>query len=690
MTTKVKLIVLSCLVVLFGTGALMLSTAWGAGEPEDPYWTVAGKRLESGSKKATIKNRAGVETILHSKIGSTEVEIKCKAAVLAEGIIEGSTAKHDGKASGVLELSECHLWAKEGEAFKEQTGCEVPSFKSGKLAGALWLEGTKVSGGSIAVLVFEPKELTEGKPLIAKVVVSKEGCAYKGTYALEGSFAARLLPQNEEFTYTVWNLPATAITTVWHPASEENEATIGLKLESKAASLQGELKPELESKEKFGGGTDPVAGTEAPFWGVNHGRLEGGEEKTTKGGIKEKEPTRIISKIKGKEVETKCTGDGFKEGKIIGSKPQEDGKFVAKTLEFTGCKILVMEGGKFKEQAACEVAPLATTKVSGRLYLEGTKEEGKMKPLLVLEPENLTGGKPVLAEETIKSKTGETCVVAEEKYKIEGAMPLRLNPENKEAKVVSLSAAAKSSTKVHQPAEQEEEREIKLEHEGEPIEQELPEIPEELEGGEEFGGGSSGVGEGKSVWEQFEGTTWKEVTNTEKVTGMGTLKLRDTKTLLGEAEIECGVSAKGTVAPGRFDRIAVVEVQASQCKAKKVCENVEEITAKNLPWQTEVYESGKEIRDNLKSGGSGEPGWRLKCKTLGGVKSDECLAEAGLVPSTLLTNKTSNNTVASGFEEKSTKTPKADCTEGGAKSGEVVGVIVLSEAESPFTGLRVS
>ncbi len=192
------------------------------------------------------------------------------------------------------------------------------------------------------------------------------------------------------------------------------------------------------------------------------------------------------------------------------------------------------------------------------------------------------------------------------------------------------------------------------------------------------------------AWEQLNGTTWKEVGNTEKVVGSGTLKLRDADTLLGVSEVECGGSQKGSVGPTKFDRVEVIEIQASQCKATKVCENVEEITVKNLPWQTEVYESGKEIRDNLKSGGNGEPGWRVKCKTIGGSKSDECLTEAGLVFSTQVTNKTSNNTAASGFEEKSTKSPKAKCTEGGAKSGEVVGVIVLSEAESPFTGLRVS
>ncbi len=185
------------------------------------------------------------------------------------------------------------------------------------------------------------------------------------------------------------------------------------------------------------------------------------------------------------------------------------------------------------------------------------------------------------------------------------------------------------------------------------------------------------------VWEQ-NGT---EVKGTEKVMGTGTLKLKDTKTLLGTSEVECGGAEKGTIGPGSLDRVEVIEVQASQCAAKKVCENVEEITAKGLPWQTEVYESGKELRDNIKTTGNGEPGWRVKCKTIGGSKVDECLAEAGLVPSTKVTNETVKGVVVSEFEEE--HSPKAKCTEGGAKSGAVVGLITLLSATAG-SRIRVS
>jgi hypothetical protein len=100
------------------------------------------------------------------------------------------------------------------------------------------------------------------------------------------------------------------------------------------ASLLGEMKVELESGETFGGGTAPVAGIEAPFWGVEHKRLEAGEERQLKAGAIA-EPAKLNFKIKGTEVEIRCTHVSFKEVNLVGSKTQSDGKFVTKTIEFT-------------------------------------------------------------------------------------------------------------------------------------------------------------------------------------------------------------------------------------------------------------------------------------------------------------------------------------------------------------------
>src|ERR1700674_5244850 len=144
------------MVALLGAAALTPSAAWGS-EPEVPFWNVAGTRLESGSRAATIANVAGVKVTLRSHIETVEVEIRCEGGALGEGVIEGSLAKHAGKTSGALSLEKCKLFAKEGETFNEVPECKIAPIKSGKLNGALWLEGKK-GEGSTAVVVFESKE----------------------------------------------------------------------------------------------------------------------------------------------------------------------------------------------------------------------------------------------------------------------------------------------------------------------------------------------------------------------------------------------------------------------------------------------------------------------------------------------------------------------------------------------------
>jgi hypothetical protein len=485
--------------LMLGTAALLVvglmtsAAAWGS-ETEAPFWNVAGKRLEAEkSKTASIKNVAGIETILHVTIKTAKAEIRCKTSSFEEASVEGSASKQDGKASSVLGLSECKLFVQEGAEYKEQTGCEVASIKSVKLAAKLWLEGTKAAGGTRTVLVFEPKELTEGKPLIANVVINKETCTYKGTYSLEGSFAAKLLPEDEEFPYIQWAFPTTPITTAWQPPSQEGETSVGLKFSGSTASLQGEDKAELTSKEKFGGGVAPLAGIEAPFWVVGGKRLEAESEKEAV--LASGSSSAVFhSTVKGVETETRCAKSIVIEVRIIGSLNQHDGKIVI-IIEFSECKLFAKEGGKFVEQPKCEVTPIRTNKLDGRLWLEGTPAGRSEKPLIVLEPENLTEGKPVMMEQTVRNKGGETCTLAVEKYKMEGNLAAQLKPENKQSAVLTLVFPPKPPENAWQSAEQQAEIKIKLEAEGKTIILEV-EINIELVSKEKFGGGVGNTGAG--------------------------------------------------------------------------------------------------------------------------------------------------------------------------------------------------
>jgi hypothetical protein len=176
------------------------------------------------------------------------------------------------------------------------------------------------------------------------------------------------------------------------------------------------------------------------------------------------------------------------------------------------------------------------------------------------------------------------------------------------------------------------------------------------------------------------GWAWQEVKGTDEVVIKGTLKLLDTKTLAGVSEVECFGESKGAIGPGQFGRINTVKVEVANCRAIKVCEKVEEIEARNLPWQTEDYNTEGKHLSKLTGAGSGEPGWKVKCKTVLGSKTDECLAEAGEPESLQLENRVTNGELLVLVTFQHLR--KAKCTEGGAKSGEVlgsVGVLLVSK-----------
>jgi hypothetical protein len=487
MTVGVRLLTFG-LVALLGAGVFVPSAALGS-EPEVPFWTVAGSRLASGSKTAAIGNVAGVKATLRSHIETIEVEIRCEKETLGESVIEGSQVKQAGKASGTLELAGCKLFAKEGETFVEDAECEVVPIKSAPLSGALWLEGKKGEGAT-AVVVFESKT----SPL-AKIAIN--ACAFEGAYSLTGSFAARLLPQNEEFEFIQWLLPETAVATVWRPPGEEGEKTVGLALEGNAATLQGEMKVELASHEVFGGGTEPVAAIEAPFWGLEHKRLNLGEEEGLKEAEGPRPPTaeaaKLAWKLKGTEVETRCGKVTVGEPKVEGSLNQHDGRFKAKAIKLAECTFFAKEKTEFVEQKTCEVPAFSTNRLSGKLWLAGFKQERGKKPVLVLGPETLTAGKSVLGTESIKNKGSEKCPFLEENYAIEGGLLTRLTPENAETKVLELSIT-ESAAHVWQSAEQEAEKQVVLSHGSERIFINIPNIDLQPKSGQMLGGGSKGVG----------------------------------------------------------------------------------------------------------------------------------------------------------------------------------------------------
>ncbi len=187
-------------------------------------------------------------------------------------------------------------------------------------------------------------------------------------------------------------------------------------------------------------------------------------------------------------------------------------------------------------------------------------------------------------------------------------------------------------------------------------------------------GTASGAGE----W------SWQEVSGTEEVRVKGSVRMVDRKTLAGISEIECSGESVGSVGPGQSARVTEIKTSGSQCRAIKVCENVETIEARNLPWQGELYDTEGKVLGHA-TGTGGELGWRIQCKTLLGSMTDECVVEGGKPESALFENR------ASGSELLVLSTAqhlrKQKCSQGGAESGEISGIAALLSANG--SGLRV-
>ena len=234
------LTVAAFLVICVGAASALANTI------EAPFWHVGGKRLEGHETRGTaIKNPTGAEVTLHATIGGGAVEIRCKKDVFAKSLLEGSFVKTDGVVRvGAIELAECKLF----NMGKEKTECGVPSITSNPLAGRMWLEGTELERGNRILVVFEPE--SGGVP-VAEVTITGASCTFKGTFSLEGKFAANIEPEKEEVPISKYILPVKPIEKVWQPQGNTGNESLALSLDGNTASLQGEQEIEPASKEEF-------------------------------------------------------------------------------------------------------------------------------------------------------------------------------------------------------------------------------------------------------------------------------------------------------------------------------------------------------------------------------------------------------------------------------------------------------
>lgn len=160
----------------------------------------------------------------------------------------------------------------------------------------------------------------------------------------------------------------------------------------------------------------------------------------------------------------------------------------------------------------------------------------------------------------------------------------------------------------------------------------------------------------------------KPITTAVKINSksVGSLLLEDLHASGGAVAIVCEGTDKGTVGPGAKDE--VTSITATNCTFEKngQCEANKGVTANalHLPWKTTLELVSGELRDVI-MGTGGEPGWNVECTVFGVFKiQDECTA----LSSTGIKNDSTG--VLAKFDSK---TPLANCTNGGANAGMVEG-----------------
>jgi hypothetical protein len=182
---------------------------------------------------------------------------------------------------------------------------------------------------------------------------------------------------------------------------------------------------------------------------------------------------------------------------------------------------------------------------------------------------------------------------------------------------------------------------------------------------------------------------WQEVTGTEKVKSIGTLKLTDKKaSILGETSILCSGTNEGSVGPSKFSR--TTSITATSCTIEKAggCESLIGLAKPiHLPWQGELIETENEVRNVIKEGTGGNPGWETECETLEGKKKDVCESE-GAGKEEILNAENKATSLLLLVLLRFLPRRKGKCSLGGKEEGEVAGNVALF-AENEW-GLRVS
>lgn len=187
-------------------------------------------------------------------------------------------------------------------------------------------------------------------------------------------------------------------------------------------------------------------------------------------------------------------------------------------------------------------------------------------------------------------------------------------------------------------------------------------------------------------WYVKKGGKFAKVTEPVKVHWYGSIEVVDTKYngVFGkQLAVSCTIPEKenetgGTINVGGAALIKIfIGENCKRGKHNEVCVGEpERFTAVELPWATELYKEGSEVRSRIVPGylEGKEPGVFFECSQV----PDVC----EILTSTNVTNNTVAGLVEVAFEAKSNKTT---CREGGKESGEWLGVLKIAPTSAEKT-----
>jgi len=228
---KTRVALLGVLALFIASG-IAASTA-SAGQPEGPYWHVAGSRLGQGVSKQIKLQAKGVTILKGSDLG-VGVVIECHNSYTEGATIEGQgNSQGQDKARFVFE--QCKT------VVKGLTCVVTEPIRTNQLKSYLAYNPNSKQQKFIDVL--EPQQGS------VFVVLHFKGFACPESAPVEGAVAGEIIPVEKEVQEGLLYAPEVPITEIEH---EHQRRTIGLKFAEEPSVFSGAYGARLATNEQWG------------------------------------------------------------------------------------------------------------------------------------------------------------------------------------------------------------------------------------------------------------------------------------------------------------------------------------------------------------------------------------------------------------------------------------------------------